>query len=132
MGNRALHGAIPTRRCGTTASIRFAASGAATVSFKFYARLTVKEADGRKKNQWALLLTTTPAEAQAELRTLLVERDQNNLRQLSRSPVFTDYLNKTCLPLLATSGKNPPPTSPRKPTTNGGTPPWASCTSYPG
>ena len=74
---------------------------------KFYARLTVEEADGRKKVQWAPITAATPAEAQAELRTLLVERAQNNLRQLSQSPRFTDYLNQTYLPLLATSGKKP-------------------------
>lgn len=52
------------------------------------------------------LAAATAAEAQAELRILLVERSQNNLRQLSRSPLFTDYLNKTYYP-LATSGKKP-------------------------
>jgi len=74
---------------------------------KFYARLTIEAADGRKKIQWAPLVAATAAEAQAELRTLLVERAQNNLRHLSRSPLFTDYLNQTYLPLLATSGKKP-------------------------
>jgi len=40
-------------------------------------------------------------------RTLLVERETNTLRQLTRLPRFTDYLHKTYLPLLATSGKKP-------------------------
>ncbi|MEI6195199.1 MAG: site-specific integrase [Verrucomicrobiota bacterium] len=74
---------------------------------KFYARLTVEEDDGRKKIQWAPLEAATAADAQAKFRTLLVERQDNNLRQLTRSPLFTDYLNKTYLPLLATSGKKP-------------------------
>ena len=74
---------------------------------KFFARLTVETADGRKKIQWAPLDAVTVAEAQAGLRTLLVERENNTLRQLSRSPRFTDYLNQTYLPLLATSGKKP-------------------------
>ena len=74
---------------------------------KFYARLTVEDDAGRKKLQWATLNAATAAEAQSELRTLLVERKDNNLRQLSRSPLFTDYLNKVYMPLLATSGKKP-------------------------
>jgi integrase len=74
---------------------------------KFFARLTVEDADGRKKLQWAALQAGTVAEAQAEFRTLLVERQDNTLRQLSRSPRFTDFLNQTYLPLLATSGKKP-------------------------
>lgn len=74
---------------------------------KFFARLTIEEADGRKKLQWAALDARTVAEAQAEFRTLLVERRDNTLRQLGQSPRFTDYLNKTYLPLLAASGKKP-------------------------
>jgi integrase len=74
---------------------------------KYYARLTVEEADGHKKKQWAPLAAGTAAEAQAEFRALLVKRKNNTLRQLTQSPRFTDYLNQTYLPLLAASGKKP-------------------------
>jgi len=53
---------------------------------KYYARLTVEEADGHKKKQWAPLAAGTAAEAQAEFRALLVKRKNNTLRQLTQSP----------------------------------------------
>lgn len=74
---------------------------------KFYARLSVEEEDGSTKMRWVPLAAKTVAQAQAEFRTLLVERQHNDLRQLGRSPKFTDYLNQTYLPLLDSSGKRP-------------------------
>ena len=44
---------------------------------KFFARLTIETVDGRKKIQWTPLDAATVAEAQAGLRTLLVERQNN-------------------------------------------------------
>jgi integrase len=45
------------------------------------------------------------AEAQEELRKLLVERSENRLRHIGRSPAFDEYYDKTYLPELNTSKK---------------------------
>jgi len=76
-------------------------------SGKFIARISVEEPDGSKKVSWMPLTAKTSAEAQESLRTLLVERSENRLRQVGLSPKFAAYLDQTYLPLLATSGKKP-------------------------
>ena len=53
------------------------------------------------------LSASTAAEAQEEFRKLLVERSENRLRHIGRSPSFSEYLDKTYLPLLSGSGKKP-------------------------
>jgi hypothetical protein len=61
----------------------------------FIARLTVEDEAGRKSLKWSPLNAATLGEAQAELRTLLVERKENRLRQIGRSPKFAEYLDET-------------------------------------
>jgi len=71
----------------------------------FYARLTVEDDCGRKSVKWVPLeKATTASEAQDEFRTLLVERDENRLRPIGLSPLFSDYA-KNYLERLETSGK---------------------------
>jgi integrase len=74
---------------------------------KFLARLAIEDEAGHKQMQWIPLAATTAAEAQAELQKLLVDRRQNTLRHLGRSPKFAEFLDQTYLPLLANSGKKP-------------------------
>jgi hypothetical protein len=53
------------------------------------------------------LAATSVAEAQAEYRKLLTEREENRLRHIGRSPTFADYLEQIYLPMLAGTGKKP-------------------------
>ncbi|PYK97805.1 MAG: hypothetical protein DME19_14975 [Verrucomicrobia bacterium] len=73
----------------------------------FFGRITVEDDSGRKKLSWASLKATTGAEAQNEFRKLLIEREENRLRHIGRSPTFAEFLDRTYLPLLAGSGKKP-------------------------
>jgi hypothetical protein len=57
--------------------------------------------------RWVPLAAQTAAEAQEEFRSVMVERAENRLRNIGRSPTFAEYLNKTYLSLLAGSGKKP-------------------------
>ena len=72
---------------------------------KFLARITVEDAAGRKELSWVPLAAKSAAEAQEEFRTVMVERTENRLRHIGRSPSFAEYLDQTYLPLLAGSGK---------------------------
>ena len=73
----------------------------------FYARLTVEDDCGRKSVKWVPLeKATTASEAQEEFRALLVERDENRLRPIGLSPLFSDYA-QTYLERQETSGKKP-------------------------
>jgi len=73
----------------------------------FLARISVEDEAGRKEVRWVPLAAKTAAEAQEEFRTLMVERTENRLRHIGRSPDFAEYLDQTYLPLLAGSGKKP-------------------------
>ena len=73
----------------------------------YIARITVEDEAGRRNLRWVTLTAATPAEAQEELRKLLVERSENRLRHVGRSPTFADFLDKTYLPLLPGTGKKP-------------------------
>ncbi len=73
----------------------------------FLARISVEDTAGRKNVRWVPLAAKSAAEAQDELRTLVVERKEHRLRHVGRSPTFAEYLNQTYLPLLAGSGKKP-------------------------
>lgn len=73
----------------------------------FVARITVEDTAGRKSVRWVPLAAKSVAEAQDEFRKLLVERTENRLRHVGRSPTFAEYLDATYLPLLAGSGKKP-------------------------
>ena len=72
---------------------------------KFVARITVEDEGGSKALKWVPLTATTVAEAQEEFRTLLVERGEDRLRHIGRCPNFSDYVELTYKPRLATSGK---------------------------
>ena len=74
---------------------------------KFLARITVEDDNGRKQVKWVPLKAATAAEAQEEFRTLLVERGENQLRHVGRSPKFADYVTETYKQRLATAGKKP-------------------------
>jgi integrase len=74
---------------------------------KFLARITVEDESGKKEVRWVPLAAKSAAEAQDEFRTVMVERKENRLRHIGRSPAFAEYLDKTYLPLLAGSGKKP-------------------------
>jgi Phage integrase, N-terminal SAM-like domain len=73
----------------------------------FLARITVEAEDGRKEVKWVALAASTAAEAQEALRTLLVERTENRLRHVGRSPTFGEFYQESYLPMLAASGKKP-------------------------
>jgi integrase len=73
----------------------------------FLVRLTVRDDLGRPSLRWVSLKAATVAEAQEELRTILVERSENRLRHVGRSPKFARFLDETYLPNLQTSGKKP-------------------------
>jgi len=73
----------------------------------FLARISVEAEDGRKNVKWVPLKAKTGAEAQEEFRTLLVERSENRLRHIGRSPTFHEFYEKTYLPMLTASGKKP-------------------------
>jgi len=70
-----------------------------------FARVTTEDQTGGKKLQWVRLAGSTAAEAQKEVHKLLVEREQNQLPHIGRSPTFEQYLETTYLPRLAGSGK---------------------------
>ena len=72
---------------------------------KYLARISVEDEAGRKDVRWVPLSAKSAAEAQEEFRTLMVERTENRLRHIGRSPSFAEYLDQTYLPLLAGSGK---------------------------
>lgn len=74
---------------------------------KFVARFTVEDDAGRKAVKWVPLEAESVAKAQSEFRTLLVERGEDQLRHIGRCPKFADYVKKTYMPWLATSGKKP-------------------------
>lgn len=74
---------------------------------KFLARITVEDDGGRKTLKWVPLEGNTAAEAQDAFRKLLVEKSENRLRHIGRSPKFGDYLDQFYMPHLATSGKKP-------------------------
>ena len=73
----------------------------------FVARITTEDEAGRKKLDWVPLAAKSGAEAQAELRKLLTEREENRRRHIGRSPHFAAYLDATYLPQLPASGKKP-------------------------
>lgn len=73
----------------------------------FLARISVEDEAGRKEVRWVPLAAKSAAEAQEEFRKLMVERTENRLRHIGRSPEFAEYLDQTYLPLLAGSGKKP-------------------------
>jgi len=73
----------------------------------FLARISVEDEAGRKQVRWVPLAAKSAAEAQEEFRKLMVERTENRLRHIGRSPDFAEYLDTTYLPLLAGSGKKP-------------------------
>lgn len=73
----------------------------------FVARISVEDTAGRKHVRWVPLAAKSAAEAQDEFRKLLVERTENRMRHVGRSPAFAEYLDETYLPLLAGSGKKP-------------------------
>ena len=72
----------------------------------FFARITVEDDLGRKALKWIPLEATSAAEAQEEFRGVLVERDENRLRPVGMSPLFTDYA-KVYLERQLTGGKKP-------------------------
>jgi integrase len=74
---------------------------------KFVARITVEDDAGRKAVKWMPLEAGTVAEAQESFRTLLVERNEDRLRHVGRSPKFADYVDETYRRRLKTSGKKP-------------------------
>jgi integrase len=74
---------------------------------KFVARITVEDDAGRKAVKWVPLEVETTAQAQEEFRTLLVQRSEDRLPHIGRSPQFGAYLDETYLPRLKTSGKKP-------------------------
>jgi integrase len=73
---------------------------------RFIARITVEDERGQPRVKWHPLDATTVAQAQNELRSLLVERRENRLRHIGESPKFGAYL-ETYLERLETSGKKP-------------------------
>lgn len=73
----------------------------------FIARISVENESGRKMVRWVPLAARSVAEAQAEFRKLLTEREENRLRHVGRSPSFAEYLDGTFLPMLPATGKKP-------------------------
>lgn len=73
----------------------------------FYARITVEDAQGRKKQVWVPLPADTVSKAQEELRRLLVEREDQTLRHIGESPTLEKYFTEMYLPMLFASGKKP-------------------------
>ena len=73
----------------------------------FYGRLTVEDEQGRKKMAWVPLEVPTVAQAQEELRRLLVERSDRTLRHIGLSPTLEEYYTKNYLSLLKSAGKKP-------------------------
>ena len=73
---------------------------------RFIARITVEDERGQPRVKWHPLDATAVAQAQNELRNLLVERKENRLRHIGESPKFEAYLD-TYLRRLETSGRKP-------------------------
>ncbi len=73
----------------------------------FFARISVEDEQGRKKKAWVPLAVETTAQAQEELRRVLVEREDQTLRHVGESPTLETYYTKSYLPLLLASGKKP-------------------------
>ncbi len=71
----------------------------------FYGRLTVEDEQGRKKLAWVPLAVPTVAQAQKEIRRLLVERADNTLRHYGESPTLEEYYTQTYFDLLTSAGK---------------------------
>lgn len=71
----------------------------------FYGRLTVEDEQGRKKMVWVPLTAATVAQAQEEIRRLLVERADNTLRHIGESPTLENYYTQSYLGLLSSAGK---------------------------
>jgi integrase len=74
---------------------------------KFVARITVEDDAGRKQIKWVPLTAASAAAAQEEFRKLLVERGEDRLRHIGRSPKFSDYVAQTYEQRLETAGKKP-------------------------
>ncbi|MSU36346.1 MAG: hypothetical protein EXS36_14865 [Pedosphaera sp.] len=74
---------------------------------KFLARITVESDVGHKAVKWVPLDVASSAEAKRELDRLVGERSENRLRHIGRGPKVCDYMEKTYLPRLETSGKKP-------------------------
>ena len=73
---------------------------------KFVTRIEVEDDVGQKRNRWVPLENaSTVAQAQSEFRRLLVERRDNQLRHVGRTPKMADYLQATYQPRLEVSGK---------------------------
>ncbi len=73
---------------------------------KFYARLAIEDDLGKKTVRRIPLEAETVAQAQAEMRTLLVERRENRLRHIGQAPKLADYVNEVYLPRI-TGEKKP-------------------------
>lgn len=68
---------------------------------QFLARIAVEDDCGKRAVKWVPLdKASTAAEAQEELRTLLVERTENRLRHIGRCPHFSQYADETYSPWL--------------------------------
>jgi integrase len=74
---------------------------------KFLARITVEDEAGRKSLKWVPLEAETVAKAQEQLGNLLVQRRENELPKIGRTPTFSDYVAQSYRRHLATSGKKP-------------------------
>ncbi len=74
---------------------------------RFVARITIEADNGSKSVRWVTLAAASAAEALEEFRKLLVERTENRLRYIGRSPTFGDFYDQTYLPILQASGKKP-------------------------
>jgi integrase len=71
----------------------------------FYARITIEDEQGRKRLAWIPLRAETPAQAQEQLRRVLVERADDELRHVGQSPSLEDYYRATYLGMLRSAGK---------------------------
>lgn len=71
----------------------------------FYARLTVEDDQGRKKLAWMPLEVATVPQAQEEVRRLLVDRVDQTLCHVGRSPTLDAYYTDSYLPMLLSAGK---------------------------
>lgn len=60
-------------------------------SGRYLVRITVEDDLGRRSLKWGSLKATTIAEAQVEMRTVLVERSENRLRHVGKTPRFANY-----------------------------------------
>lgn len=81
------------------------------------------------KKAWVPLDVTTTAQAQEELRRVLVEREDQTLRHVGESPTLETYYTKSYLPILLASGKNRTPSSRNADTFSTGGEDWATSAS---